>query len=181
MDVIIKLKNDFPNAKRESRNIMQKKVKFRNNTKTLPQKETPEGSVEFHVPSDPKILKVIRAGISHLCELIGFSQDEGKSIMLAVDEACSNIIKHTYGGAFNRPIIVSCSMLEDGVKVVLRDFGKKIDNKAIKSRDLEDIRPGGLGVHLIHSVMDEVTYDDRCKDGNCLTLVRYLRQKKEEV
>lgn len=165
----------------ENKIKMPKKLKISNRNKKSGKKEFPESSVEFHVPSDPKILKIIRAGISHLCELIGFSQEESKSIMLAVDEACSNIIKHTYGGAFNRPIIVSCSMLDDGVKVVLRDFGKKIDNKSIKSRDLDDIRPGGLGVHLIQSVMDEVIYDDRCHDGNRLILIRYLRKKKEEV
>ncbi|MFQ5633511.1 MAG: ATP-binding protein [bacterium] len=160
---------------------MPEQADISKNTKNSKDKKIPEGSVEFRVPSDPKILKIIRFGISHLCELAGFSQEEGKSIMLAVDEACSNIIKHTYSGAFNRPIIVSCSMLEDGVKVVLRDFGAKVNKKKLHSRDLEDIRPGGLGVHLINSVMDEVNYDEQCKDGNRLTLVRYLRQKKEDV
>ena len=140
-----------------------------------------EGSVEFRVPSDPKILKIIRAGIAHLCELVGFGQDESKSIMLAVDEACSNIIKHTYAGVFDRPIIVSCSMLDNGVKIELRDFGKKVNRRKLKSRELDDLRPGGLGVHLIQSVMDEVIYDEKVKPGNRLTLIKYLRQKKEDT
>lgn len=139
-----------------------------------------EGSVEFRVPSDPKILKIIRGGIAHLCELAGFNDQESKSIMLAVDEACSNIIKHTYAGALNRPIVVSFCMLENGIKVILRDFGKKVNRQKIKSRELDDVRPGGLGVHLIRSVMDEVFYDEACKQGNCLTLIKYL-QKKEEL
>ncbi|MFQ5630603.1 MAG: ATP-binding protein [bacterium] len=156
---------------------MQQSVDISNNNPKSFDNALTEGSVEFRVPSDPKILKIIRDGISHLCELQGFSSDEGKSIMLAVDEACSNIIKHTYAGANNCPIIVSCSMIDNGVKVVLRDFGAKVNQKQLRSRELDDIRPGGLGVHLINSVMDEVMYDEKCSDGNRLTLVRYLRQK----
>ncbi|MCA9741290.1 MAG: ATP-binding protein [Deferribacteres bacterium] len=140
-----------------------------------------EGSVEFRVPSDPKILKIIRGGIAHLCELIGFSEPESKSIMLAVDEACSNIMKHTYAGAVNRPIVVSCSMLGNGIKVVLRDVGKKVSKHKIKARELDEVRPGGLGVHIIQSVMDEVFYDDACTQGNCLTLIKYLQHKKEDL
>lgn len=144
--------------------------------------ENPESThnfVEFRIPSDPRVLKVVRAGVSHLCQLVGFDQEACSSTTLAVDEACSNIIKHTYAGEANHLIIVACKMHEDGIEIVLRDFGKKVDRRKVKSRNLDDVRPGGLGVHLINSVMHEVFYDDNCKDGNRLTLIRYLREKKE--
>ena len=100
--------------------------------------------------------------------------------MLAVDEACTNIIKHTYNGAIDKLIIIKATIFDDRIKFILRDFGEKVDLSTIKSRDLNDIRPGGLGVHLIRSIMDEVIYDNTLKIGNQLTLVKY-RTKEEQL
>ena len=66
------------------------------------------------------------------------------------------------------------SLIENGIQVMLRDFGKKADEDFIKPRDLDDIRPGGLGVHLIRSTMDAVSYTN-LKPGNRLTLTKYNR------
>ena len=130
--------------------------------------------VELRVPSDPKLLKVVRSTIEYLCQLIGFDQDERNSIKLAVDEACSNIIRHAYDDRHDQEILVSCLILDNGIEIKLEDFGKQVDKKNIKSRDLEQIRPGGLGVHLIQSVMDVVQYDEDRPEGNHLTLIKYL-------
>ncbi|RMD89254.1 MAG: ATP-binding protein [Calditrichaeota bacterium] len=136
-------------------------------------------SVEIKVPSDPKLLKIVRCGISHLCELCGFPKDTTNAVILAVDEAASNIIKHAYKGKKNKPIIVTCRILQDRLEIVLRDFGEKADPKKIKSRELEDVRPGGLGVHLIRSTMDVVIYDNSLKEGNKLTLAKFLPGKED--
>lgn len=132
--------------------------------------------IEFRLPSDPKVLKVVRLTISYLCEIVGFKEADIHSITLAVDEACSNIIKHAYDGDTRRPIIVSCRMLKNGLQVVLQDFGKKVDKAKIKSRRLDDIKPGGLGVHFITSIMDEVIYDDSSRDRNLLKLTKFVRE-----
>lgn len=134
--------------------------------------------IEMKVPSDPKILKVVRCGINHLCDMCGFSKDARNAIILAVDEAASNIIKHTYGGETDKPIVIRCQLLEDRLEIVLRDFGQKLDLDKIKPRELEDIRPGGLGVHLIKSTMDVVIYDNSLEDGNQLILAKYLPGKR---
>lgn len=134
-------------------------------------------TVEIRVASDPRLLKIVRAGIAHLCELAGFPEDQRHRATLAVDEACSNIIQHAYGGATDKPIFITARILENGIEVVLRDFGKKVDPETIKSRDLDDIRPGGLGVHLIRSSMDVVVYDNTLPDGNQLRLAKYLTKE----
>lgn len=145
----------------------------------LPTKEHLQDAVEIQVPSDPRLLKIVRASISHLCDLLDFTEDERNGTTLAVDEACSNIIKHAYGGETTQPIIITCRLLDKGIEIVLRDFGRRADIKSIKSRELDDVRPGGLGVHLIKSVMDVVIYDNTLKEGNRLTLVKYTRGKEE--
>ncbi len=115
--------------------------------------------------------------MNHICETMGFTQEEINNIMLAVDEACSNIIKHAYDGATNQPIHVTCNLHDNRLEVLLRDFGKKADIKEIKSRELNDVRPGGLGVHLIKSVMDVVSYDNSLEQGNQLQLIKFIPRK----
>ncbi|MFQ5752390.1 MAG: ATP-binding protein, partial [bacterium] len=134
---------------------------------------------ELKLPSNPKLLKVVRCGVSHLCEVCGFSTEESNAVILAVDEAVSNIIKHAYNSESTEPIVINYRVFDDRLEVVLRDFGEKADPEKIKSRELDDIRPGGLGVHLIKSAMDEVHYDNSLKVGNELTLAKYLPGKKE--
>ena len=136
--------------------------------------------IEIKLPSDPQFLKIIRSGISHISKICGFSNEESNAVTIAVDEAASNIIKHTYKGAKNELIVVNFRILEDRLEVVLRDFGEKVDPETIKSRDLNEIRPGGLGVHLIKSTMDVVNYDNSFEVGNQLTMVKYFPGKKEK-
>ena len=145
-------------------------------SQALPFSEPPRvaETVQFRLSSDPKMLKIVRAGIAHLCELTGFTPEQRNQTMLAVDEACSNIIKYAYEGQTDQLIVITARLLENGIQVILRDFGKKADEDFIKPRDLDDIRPGGLGVHLIRSTMDAVSYTN-LKQGNRLTLTKYNR------
>ncbi len=132
-------------------------------------------TIEFRVPSDPKVLKIVRLSVSWLCELAGFSEEERNSTTLAVDEACSNIIRHAYQGDQHQPIIITCKLLDNGIEITLQDFGRSVREEEIKPRDLDEIRPGGLGVHLIKSVMDVVQYESNENEGNKLTLAKYVR------
>lgn len=136
--------------------------------------------IEIKLPSDPQFLKIIRSGISHISEICSLSDEECNQVTIAVDEAASNIIKHTYGGKKDQTILVKFRLSDDRLEVILRDYGKKIDPKTIKSRNLDDIRPGGLGVHLIKTAMDEVSYDNSPEIGNVLTMAKYLAGGKEE-
>ncbi len=137
-------------------------------------------TVEIKIPSDPKFLKIVRCAIEHLCDVCEFSDTERSAIKLAVDEAVTNIIRHAYKNQPDQPIIMTCRLLDDRLEVVLKDFGTSAKSKEIKSRELDDIRPGGLGVHLIKTAMDIVDYDPTAKDCNKITLAKYLPGKKEE-
>ncbi len=136
--------------------------------------------IEIKLPSDPQFLRIIRSGIAHIGELCSLSDEECNQVTIAVDEAAANIIKHTYNGDKSQVIIVTFRIQDDRLEVVLRDFGAKVDPKKIKPRNLDDVRPGGLGVHLIKSAMDEVFYDNSLEVGNQLTMAKYLSGGKEE-
>jgi len=134
--------------------------------------------VEIKIPSDPKYLKLVRCGINHLCELCQLSEEVSNSVTLAVNEAVTNIMKHAYLNVKEKPIFIKCEILDDRLEIVLRDFGIKVDQKKIKSRELDDIKPGGLGVHLIKKSMDIVKFDHSLENGNQLILAKFLPEKK---
>ncbi|OQX87981.1 hypothetical protein B6D60_02790 [candidate division KSB1 bacterium 4484_87] len=133
--------------------------------------------IEIQIPAKPQFLKIIRAAVGSICEISGGNLDDSHNVILAVDEACSNIIKHTYGGPTEEPIHATILISPEKIEIRLRDFGEKIDIKKIKPRKLDEIRPGGLGVHFINTVMDEVEYDNHFEQGNQVKLVKYIEKK----
>ena len=123
-----------------------------------------------------EIPDVRRAG-EKIALAIGFSAEKAAMIMLTIDEALANVIQHGYDGQKGRPIDVLiervCPEGRVGIRVLIRDHAKQVDPASIKSRDLEDVRPGGLGVHLIKSLMDEVVHRPSA-EGMELEMVKYL-------
>ena len=137
--------------------------------------------LKLELQSNPEMLCVVRHALGQLAETLGFSNAECRAVVLAVDEALTNIIKHAYGGEPGRPIQASfcrVEVLQDGkqrkaLEIILEDRGKKVDRAKLCGRSLEDVRPGGLGMHFINECMDEVEF--RRKLGkNQLRLIKVL-------
>jgi serine/threonine-protein kinase RsbW len=127
------------------------------------------------VQSDPKYLSVIRTVTAKMGELYGLSESAIEDIKLAIDEACSNVIKHAYGGDTHQSILVRYKMTKKGFEVLIEDNGVKVQPESIEGRNLDDIRPGGLGVHLIKRAFDIFQFDRRKRKGNRLKLVRFRK------
>ncbi len=132
--------------------------------------------IEIRVTSDPKFLVIIRAMVGQLCELLECSSEEQRKIVLAVDEACANIIKHTYRGDCCQTIDILCRGNEDTLEIVLQDCGPRLDVKKVVPRKLDELRPGGLGTHFIRSIMDEVSYTYKEGCGNVMRMVKHLHK-----
>ncbi|MCE5271987.1 ATP-binding protein [bacterium] len=147
----------------------------------------PQEYLDLKVPSNPKLLRLVRRTVAAACEVMGFDPREINAITLAVDESCTNIIRHCGGGGYHGDILVRLRMLPDRLVVTIRDYGGAIDlarlNDCLEQhrRELQDqrsVRPGGLGVMLIHSVMDRVRYRTNQDRGTVLRLVKYLGKRK---
>lgn len=132
-------------------------------------------TVTLTVPSHPKFLYVVRSAVYPVVIESGFPKPVARKIVLALDEACSNIIKYAYEGDTAKSITVSISLDEDRLAVRLIDTGKKPDVEKIAPRQLEDVRPGGLGTHFMATVFDSVDYDTSGESGTVLTLVKNKR------
>ena len=130
------------------------------------------------IPSHPKYLSVIRSVTARFGELCGMSDSEIEDIKLAVDEACSNVIKHAYEGDTGKKIVVKFNIIKRGLRVIIEDNGIKANPECIEGRNLDDVRPGGLGIHLIKRAFDIFAFDEKKKKGNRLKLTRHVRGGK---
>ncbi|HYA88773.1 MAG TPA: ATP-binding protein [Nitrospirota bacterium] len=128
--------------------------------------------VSLVVPSHPKYLYVIRSAIYPLVMEAGFPKRDAQRVVLAIDEACSNVIKYAYEGDHTKSYSVDITIGQGRLVVELKDFGKKPDVSKISPRKLDDVRPGGLGTHFIASVFDSVKYDTSREGCTVLTLVK---------
>ena len=137
-------------------------------------------SAVITIPSDPAFLCVVRAAAAKVAGICGLSEGEAQDIQLGVDEACSNVIKYAYRGDASRRIVVRFRISPGDLAVLLEDDGAKASPDCLKGRDLDDVRPGGLGAHLIRRAFDVVEFDIRKKKGNRLKLVRHLRNGDED-
>ena len=137
------------------------------------------------IHSDPVELRKVRVAVEAGGTRMGFNQQDCHAMALAVDEALANVIKHAYCGARDKKIEIEIEELNKqsshkGLRVSIRDFGKAVEISKIKGRDLEDIRPGGLGVHIMRKVMDEVVFKCPPSGGTLLRMVKYRSGKQTE-
>mgnify|MGYP000995963555 CR=1 FL=1 len=140
---------------------------------------TPSSQVALELPSDPRYLCAVRVFVGEVCRRHGYADMQTSQVVLAVDEALANVIKHGYAGRMDGRISVRITPVTDGVKgpglsFTIDDWGKQVDPSSIRSRDLADIRPGGLGVHIIQQVMDSAAYETPPGQGMRLTMAKYL-------
>ena len=109
-----------------------------------------------------------------ISERIGFEALETDKLVLAVDEACTNVIRHAYDNCGDGRIVITFTFGLDNFEIAIRDFGKGADPATFKGRALDQIRPGGLGLHFIRSAVDRVEYDTPPGGGMLLKMIKLM-------
>ncbi len=141
-----------------------------------------EHTVVLNIDSNARALPVVRGAVEQMATAEGFDANDTHGLVLAIDEALANVIKHGYGGQTDQPIRITLSVVKspdgrNGIAVEVRDRGQQVDPGSICGRDLDDVRPGGLGVHIIRAVMDECEYSCPPDGGMCLRMVKFVGGK----
>mgnify|MGYP001075595418 FL=1 len=121
-------------------------------------------------------LKNIRLSLNNFLKDHQIENRTAKEIELAVDEAASNIIKHGYNiENKNNKIEIKLEIIKKKLFVHLFDNAVPVNQDKIKHRNLEDIKPGGLGSYFINNIMDEVKWETKSKDWvNHLILIKTI-------
>ncbi len=143
--------------------------------------------LKMELRSNPEMLCVVRNALGQLAAMLGFSETDCNAVVLAVDEALTNIIRHAYLGDAEQPIEASFRRIQaqrdgesaDALEIVLEDHGVTVNPEKMCGRALEDVRPGGLGLHFIRECMDTVEFS-RSNGRNQVTLRKFLHVHKSE-
>jgi serine/threonine-protein kinase RsbW len=144
-------------------------------------------NIRINFPGHTSQLELIRRVTKQIAGIApGFSDDDIEDISLALDEACTNVIRHSYRGKETGVIQVEICIEPTKVTISLMDKGEEgqLFNPALltpvdKEKYLESLSKGGLGVYLIKKIMDEVEYVVSPGVRNCLTMVKYIYPKKK--
>ncbi|MGE0176609.1 MAG: ATP-binding protein [Phycisphaerales bacterium] len=146
-----------------------------------PSTRKPSGAphVRLAIVSQPRYLAPVRTAVDALAQNVGFDRSAAGHIALAIDEAICNVIRHGYDGRTDGEVAISLWPVEEhgqpaALWIEIEDRAKQVDPSLIAPRNLDDVRPGGLGVHLIRELMDDARYEPRDGGGMRLTMVRRL-------
>jgi serine/threonine-protein kinase RsbW len=138
---------------------------------------TQEKHISKRVVSRTDSLVEVREFVDAAARAFGFSEEDVANIILAVDEACTNIIKHAYQYAVDQEIEISIFPSTRSFEIRIYDNGKAFDPSLIRTPDLKDHighkRRGGLGVYLMKRLMDKVEYNFIPGKRNEVRLIKY--------
>lgn len=131
-------------------------------------------TIQLSMKSHPGNLKSIRKVMKDILSKTSLSKKDSGCIILAVDEACSNIIRHSYKNDYNQTIDLTIKLEKTLLTISIIDTGIRFDKNSIKTRDIDEIKPGGLGLYIIHQVMDTVEYDCISEGFNKIKMMKKL-------
>lgn len=130
----------------------------------------------IEVAADPKLLSTIRGMVRSYLAEAGFDRERTDEVVLGVDEACTNAIRHGCRGCEDLTFRIAFRSNDDWLEIELVDSGDPAPPEAFERKprdtppDLSDLKPGGLGVQLIYEVFDEVSFCSGPDIGNCVTM-----------
>jgi len=130
------------------------------------------------IESRTERLIAVREFVSSAARSFGFGDEDVSKIALAVDEACTNIIKHAYRFDPSGSISVTVRGRNGSFEVTIRDTGREFDPAGVPAPNMKEYlaryRRGGLGMYLMRSLMDEVKYDILPGKRNVVRLIKHL-------
>lgn len=129
------------------------------------------------ISSHPRLLHILRGVVRCRALLAGFTEADVDSMTVAISEAAANVIRHAYKDSRDGKLALEIRNHADRMEFILEDSAPKIQPEAIRSRPLDEIRPGGLGTFFMKTFMDKCTFDEHFAKGNRLIMVKYLRGK----
>jgi sigma-B regulation protein RsbU (phosphoserine phosphatase) len=128
--------------------------------------------IQIHLPAEVDRIKLVRPGVEAAARMCGLSLPVARDVVLAIDEACQNIIVHGYKGQRRGQIDIMLCRHEDGLLAEIRDTAPRVDPKKIVHRALNDLKPGKLGTYFMSKIMDQLEYLPAPGGGNLLRMFK---------
>ncbi len=129
--------------------------------------------------SSTKNLALLRDFIEAKASDFGFDESTINQIILSVDEACTNIIKHAHNYDAKEQIEVEIKPESGQFKIIMKYKGKGFDPNNLNNPDMNDyfnkFKIGGLGVPIMKKFMNKIEFVHKNSDYNWLTLTKSLQ------
>jgi serine/threonine-protein kinase RsbW len=138
--------------------------------------------IVLDLPSEASVLNLVRAALRAVAEdgrRVRLEPREVDEVQVALQEACTNAIRHAHHGDPTRRLRVEMRRMEDSLEILVKDSGEPFDLDAKKPAQPESLQESGYGIRIMRSWMDDVVLT-RDEVGNVLRLVRRYRTKAGE-
>jgi len=137
----------------------------------------PSPDFSITILSQTQLLKMVVELTRHIAALFNFSVPEAQKISLAIDEAVTNVIKHSYGNNSGQQITIEYFLAPGGIKIriIYRGLPPQIVDADVNiSKMIENKKKGGLGVKLMKTIMDSVSYKT-IGGKNCCEMIKWQK------
>ncbi len=139
-----------------------------------------ERKFQLQFPSSTQNLALVREFVTGVGKQAGFEEDEIAQLQLAVDEACSNVIEHAYGHDSAKEVVIRANFDDRQLTIDVVDTGAGFDPGSVQPKTLRELmdqrKKGGLGLRLIQTLMDEVSYEIQPGEKNQLRMVKRIHK-----
>lgn len=139
---------------------------------------TRQKKYQLRLPSQSDNLALIRSFVARVAAKEGLDTEEASKIELAVDEACTNVIRHAYDNRTDQTIDVKIKIDSKKLSIIVSDSGKGFDPGKVTLPDLNESikagRKGGLGICLMRTLMDKVDFQIKPGLRNQVRMIKYL-------
>ncbi|MGH1363410.1 MAG: ATP-binding protein [Calditrichia bacterium] len=139
--------------------------------------------IVLSINSNLENVPLVGTAINRMCSLTPLSEVEAYQAELCVVEACNNAIKHAYGSASGNTVEVEVHIGISHITFDICDTGSVMEMRDVPNldydvEDLDQVPEGGMGLFIMHDVMDEVTYG-HIRGRNTLRLVRFFHEGRK--
>jgi anti-sigma regulatory factor (Ser/Thr protein kinase)/N-acetylglutamate synthase-like GNAT family acetyltransferase len=136
------------------------------------------------LPPDVSYMPVVRAYVREVAQKAGLSQDDINKVVLATDEAATNVIKHALLPKNDGSFDIICELSSLKLTVIVKDKGLPFSPEKVEKYCIEKVldgrEPKGMGLFLMENSVDEFTFHNNGFQGKAVHLVKYLDQKHIE-
>lgn len=124
------------------------------------------------LPNDLGLLPLARAFVDGACRKHGYDEGITHAVVLAVNEAVSNVIRHAHRDRPESAMRLECLFAPNGIEIRLIDEGEPFDLAAAPELDPGELRVGGRGIYLLRTLMDQLVCEPLGAHGNVLRMFK---------
>ena len=139
---------------------------------------------ELRVEATIENVRRISEFVREVGQRLRLTEDTLFDIDLAVEEASANIVRHAYRSVEAGEILLRVESTDDFVRITLTDWGLSLDAESVRPFDVDALvetrAKGGMGLRIIHSLMDDVTRKTASAPGgpNVLKLSKHREHRR---